>query len=245
MAEKRIEIKERNTSNTGWDTIYPKTIADIVMTSDGGNVESKISTLNAEVSGVGSKIDSVKSDTTAINTKTTDIQNKVQQILDKPSSGGGKSNGVPFGVTGYKYLNPYSSSSPFEIINIEGKGVLRHLYVHQGNNISSYVKCIVDGVTIMEFYKSDGAGYFNTNLIEFDPANNSFIALGTLSDHNIDLVYQSFSIGQILFSDSFSRGSTYEDKIIIGDGIGFENSLRIIGYGSSAYSSYFAFGELL
>lgn len=34
MAEKKIELNERNASNTGWDALYPKTLSDIVELRD-------------------------------------------------------------------------------------------------------------------------------------------------------------------------------------------------------------------
>jgi len=42
MAEKNIQMTQRNSSNSGWDDLYPKTKAENVLTIDGGTVASHL-----------------------------------------------------------------------------------------------------------------------------------------------------------------------------------------------------------
>jgi hypothetical protein len=41
MADKNIQMTQRNVSNTGWDNLYPITKAENVLTQDGSNIELK------------------------------------------------------------------------------------------------------------------------------------------------------------------------------------------------------------
>lgn len=43
MANYNIELKKRNTANTGWDSLYPITQAANVVMQDGKSVEQKVS----------------------------------------------------------------------------------------------------------------------------------------------------------------------------------------------------------
>lgn len=45
MADKNIQMSQRNADNTGWDNLYPKSKAAIISTADGSNVETKVGLL--------------------------------------------------------------------------------------------------------------------------------------------------------------------------------------------------------
>lgn len=56
MADKNIQMTQRNTANDGWDNLFPKTKASNVLAADGTNLEDhKINTTTAH--GIGNKID--------------------------------------------------------------------------------------------------------------------------------------------------------------------------------------------
>ena len=48
MANYNIELKKRNTANTGWDSLYPITQAANVVMQDGKSVEKKVNEHLAE-----------------------------------------------------------------------------------------------------------------------------------------------------------------------------------------------------
>lgn len=191
------------------------------------------------------QVDSVKSDTTAINTKTTDIQNKVQQILDKPSSGGGRANGIPFGAHGYNQ----NQSIGRTIFDITGKGVLRHLYVFGNRKTNTRVEVTVDGFKVIDAKGFYSTGYLNTNLINPDPSDTTvFSTLAPASDVGISLSNTDIGYNKLLFGGSLNTyvNSNHKDCFLFGDGIGFENSLIVTFEGSlGTYTSYYGFGELL
>lgn len=81
MAEKKIEIRERNASNTGWDTIYPKTKADIVVTDDGGNVQTKLNTLNTNLGTLDSEVDALATEVDSLKSSVSDGKNKIATAI--------------------------------------------------------------------------------------------------------------------------------------------------------------------
>lgn len=52
MADKNIQMTQRNSANTAWDNIYPITKATNVNTADGGNVEAKLAAVTKVKTGI-------------------------------------------------------------------------------------------------------------------------------------------------------------------------------------------------
>lgn len=62
MADKNIQMKERNSTNTGYDNLFPVTKAANVKTSSGQNVETEISNLKQSVSNGKAQLETAITD---------------------------------------------------------------------------------------------------------------------------------------------------------------------------------------
>ena len=49
MADKNIQMTQRNATNDGWDNLYPETKAAIVMTASGSDVETELANMTSHV----------------------------------------------------------------------------------------------------------------------------------------------------------------------------------------------------
>lgn len=101
MAEKNIQIRTHN--GVDWDSLYPKTKADIVQTNDGSTVESKLITINNNLSNkveqsdidsaVSNKVDKVSGKGLSTNDFTDTHLQKLQSLenvevsTDEPTNG--------------------------------------------------------------------------------------------------------------------------------------------------------------
>lgn len=199
-------------------------------------VESRVSVLE-ETSVMGEVLSSSLGTNEDLSSPTGSVHAKLKDIKNDINTTNSIFLPVPFGVElGNKTISGRSTDT---ILDISGKGILKHFMLRSSAALT--LKIIADGVQIFDTKVVNG-GYVSVNLLN-EAAGYYIQTLAPGGTNQSAPNWQSFSTEKIQFG---SRNTIRE--LMIGDGIGFRESLKItvteINNATSAYAC-FGFGDIL